>query len=59
MKGCATILSEPVSQYQKTKPAPGQQQRDVRVLALIANILLFLTGTIVDFTTGAIYMPKQ
>jgi hypothetical protein len=43
----------------KTKPAPGQPQREVRVLALIADILLFLPGTIVDFATGAIYMPKQ
>lgn len=59
MTGCATILGGPVSQYQKTKPAPGQPQREVRVLALIADIVLFLPGTIVDFATGAIYRPKQ
>ncbi|MFT5761729.1 MAG: PBP1b-binding outer membrane lipoprotein LpoB [Polaribacter sp.] len=59
MTGCATLLGGPVTQYQKTKPAPGQPQREVRVLALIADIILFLPGTIVDFATGAIYRPKQ
>lgn len=59
MTGCATILGGPVSQHQKTKPAPGQPQREVRVLALIADIILFLPGTIVDFATGAIYRPRQ
>lgn len=59
MTGCATILGGPVSQYQKTKPAPGQPQREVRVLALIADIVLFLPGTIVDFATGAIYKPRN
>jgi hypothetical protein len=59
MTGCATLLGGPVSKYQKTKPLPGQPQREVRVLALMANIVLFLPGTIVDFATGAIYRPKQ
>lgn len=59
MTGCATILGGPVSTYQKTKPAPGQPQRNVRVGFLIADIILFLPGTIVDFATGAIYKPKQ
>lgn len=59
MTGCATVFGGPVSAYQKTKPAPGQAQREVRVLALIADIVLFLPGTIVDFATGAIYKPKQ
>ena len=54
---CATILGGPINSYQKTKPAPGQQEREVRVVALIADILLFLPGTIVDFATGAIYKP--
>jgi hypothetical protein len=59
MTGCATVFGGPVSAYQKTKPAQGQPQREVRVLALIADIILFLPGTIVDFATGAIYKPKQ
>lgn len=58
MTGCATVFGGPVSEYQKTKPLPGQPQREVRVLALIADIILFLPGTIVDFATGAIYRPK-
>lgn len=33
-------------------------QRDIRVGALIADILLFWPGTIVDFATGAIYKPE-
>lgn len=53
--GCATILGGPISSSQKTKPAPGQQQRDVRVGWLIADIILFAPGLIVDFATGAIY----
>ncbi len=57
MTGCATILGGPVSSSQKQKPAPGQQQREVRVGWLIADIILFLPGLIVDFATGAIYKP--
>lgn len=55
---CATVFGGRVTEYQKTKPAPGESQREVRVVALIADILLFLPGTIVDFATGAIYKPK-
>lgn len=55
LTGCATILGGPITASQKTKPAPGQPQREVRPLWLIADIILFLPGTIVDFATGAIY----
>jgi hypothetical protein len=58
MTGCATVFGGRITEYQKTKPLPGQPQREVRTLALIADILLFLPGTIVDFATGAIYRPK-
>lgn len=57
MSSCATVLGGPVSTCQKTKPAAGQPQRDVRVGALIANILLFWPGAIIDFATGAAYKP--
>ncbi|WNH09580.1 hypothetical protein [Thalassobellus suaedae] len=57
LTNCATVFGGPINSHQKTKPAPGQQQRDIRVVALIADILLFLPGTIVDFATGAIYKP--
>lgn len=59
MTGCATVFGGPVTKYQKTKPLPGEPQREIRVVALIADIILFLPGTIVDFATGAIYKPKQ
>lgn len=54
---CATVFGGPVSQCQKTTPIPGQPQREVRVGALIADIILFWPGVIVDFATGAIYKP--
>ncbi|NNE32054.1 MAG: hypothetical protein HKN40_06765 [Winogradskyella sp.] len=59
LNSCATVFGGPVTPYQKRKPAPGESQRDVRVVALIADIILFAPGLIVDFATGAIYRPKQ
>jgi hypothetical protein len=59
MSSCATVFGGKVTSYQKTKPAPGEQQREVRVGALIADIILFAPGLIVDFATGAIYKPKN
>ena len=56
---CATVFGGPVTQYQKIKPGPGEPQREVRVGALIADIILFWPGTIVDFATGAIYKPQK
>ncbi len=58
LSSCATVFGGKVSTYQKTKPAAGSPQRDVRVGALIADILLFWPGLIVDFATGAIYKPE-
>jgi len=58
LSSCATVFGGQVSTYQKTKPATGAPQRDVRVGALIANIILFWPGLIVDFATGAIYQPE-
>jgi hypothetical protein len=54
---CATVFGGQVSDCQRTKPAPGQPAREVRGGALIADILLFWPGAIVDFATGAIYKP--
>ncbi len=59
MTSCATVFGGPVSAYQKTKPAPGQQQRDIRVVALVADIILFWPGAVIDFATGAIYKPRK
>jgi hypothetical protein len=57
LPSCATILGGQVSTCQRTKPAEGQPAREIRVGALIADILLFWPGAIVDFATGAIYKP--
>jgi len=59
VSGCATIFGGQVSTYQKTKPGPGEPQREVRVGALIADIILFWPAAVVDFATGAIYKPEK
>lgn len=57
LSSCATVFGGAVTDYQRTKPAEGQPSREVRAGALIADILLFWPGAIVDFATGAIYKP--
>lgn len=57
LSSCATVFGGKVTESQKRKPLPGEQQRQVRVGALIADIILFCPGLIVDFATGAIYKP--
>ena len=57
LTSCATVFGGKVSDCQRTKPAAGEPSRKVRVGALIANILLFTPGLIVDFATGAAYKP--
>ena len=57
MSSCATVFGGKVSECQKTKPVAGEPSRDVRVGALVADILLFWPGAIIDFATGAIYKP--
>lgn len=57
LSSCATILGGKLSECQRTKPSVGQPSRQVRAGALIADVLLFWPGAIVDFATGAIYKP--
>lgn len=59
LSSCATIFGGQVSECQRTKPAVGQPARAVRGGALVADILLFWPGAIVDFATGAIYKPCE
>lgn len=59
MSGCATVFGGQVSECQRTKPAPGEPARAIRGGALVADILLFWPGAVVDFATGAIYKPCQ
>jgi len=57
LSSCATVLGGQISTCQKTKPFADEPARSVRGVALIADILLFWPGAIVDFATGAIYKP--
>lgn len=59
LSSCATVFGGRVTEVQRTKPAPGQPARAIRPVALIADILLFWPGAVVDFATGAIYKPEQ
>lgn len=57
LSSCATVFGGTVSECQRTRPAAGQPARTIRAVALVADIILFWPGTIVDFATGAIYKP--
>lgn len=57
LTSCATVFGGATTEYQRTPPRAGEPQREIRVGALVADILLFWPGTIVDFATGAIYKP--
>lgn len=59
LSSCATLFGGPVSDYQKTKPANGEPTRQIRVVALVADVILFWPSIIVDFATGAIYKPQK
>jgi len=57
LSSCATVFGGRVSDCQRTRPAAGQPSREIRGVALVADILLFWPGTVIDFATGAIYRP--
>lgn len=57
LSSCATVFGGKVSQAQRTPPKAGEPTRPIRAVALIADIVLFWPGLIVDFATGAIYKP--
>lgn len=59
MTSCASVFGGKITAAQKRKPLAGEQQRDIRVGALIADLILFWPGTIIDFATGAIYKPQK
>lgn len=59
LSSCATVFGGRVSECQRTKPAEGQPSRALRAGALIADIILFWPGAVVDFATGAIYKPCE
>ena len=57
LSSCATVLGGRITACQRTVPAPGQPSREIRGAALVADVLLFWPGAIIDFATGAIYRP--
>ncbi|QMW04887.1 hypothetical protein [Spirosoma foliorum] len=59
LTSCATVFGGRITEHQKRKPLPGEIQREVRVGALIADVLLFWPGAVIDFATGAIYKPQR
>jgi len=58
LSSCATVFGGRTTVAQKTKPLTGEPSRSIRPVAMIADILLFWPGLIVDFATGAIYRPE-
>lgn len=58
LSSCATVFGGKVTQAQRTPPKAGEPTRPIRAVAMIANIVLFWPGLIVDFATGAIYKPE-
>ena len=58
LSSCATVFGGKVTTAQRTKPLAGEPSRPIRAVALIADIILFWPGVIVDFATGAIYKPQ-
>ena len=60
MTSCATIAGGKVTTYQRTKPKEGEPQRQVKLGALICDVVFWGgAGLIVDFATGAIYKPAS
>ena len=58
LSGCATIFGGKITESQRRKPGPGEPQREIRVAALVADILIFLPSVVVDFADAAIYKPQ-
>lgn len=54
---CATVFGGRISSCQRHKPSPKQGSRQIRVVALVADILVWWPGAIIDFADGAIYRP--
>jgi len=60
LTSCATIVGGQVTESQRRKPFPGEQSRQIRVGALIADAVFFGgLGILIDFATGAIYKPVE
>lgn len=58
LSSCATVFGGKITEAQRTPPKAGEPKRAIRAVPLIADIVLFLPGLVVDFITGAIYKPE-
>lgn len=54
---CATVLGGRVNPCQRHRPRNNEPTRQIRVVALVADIILWWPGLVIDFATGAIYRP--
>ena len=60
ISSCATIVGGQVTDSQRRKPLPGEQARQIKVGALVADAFFFGgLGILIDFATGAIYKPAE
>ena len=56
---CATVFGGPITAHLKTKPLPGEQERDVRIVALVVDIILFWPGAVVDLQLEPFINPNK
>ena len=54
---CATVFGGRVSLCQRHRPSAKEPTRRIRVVALVADLVLWWPGLGIDFLTGAIYRP--
>ena len=57
MSSCATLLGGQKTDHQRKPAECGQPRRQIRVGMVIADLLLFPPGLIIDFATRKIYKP--
>lgn len=55
--GCAVMFGGRIDDCQKKKPVAGQPKRDIRWAAFMADLIIYCPGLLLDFATGAIYVP--
>jgi len=51
------MLGDKISDCERIKAVSGEPSKELRVGAMIPDILHFWSGKMVDFATGAIYNP--
>lgn len=57
MTSCATILGGQKTDHQRHPAQCGEPRRQLRTGMIIADLLLFPPGLIIDFATRKIYKP--